>query len=87
MERELQEEIMMRRDKEVRDIREERLFQVRKILLIRHPAQRALGTPKERDQEVRDIKEERLFQFRGPFVKYRVIRRSGTSGIGDSSID
>jgi hypothetical protein len=31
MERELQEEIMMRRDKEVRDVREERLFQVRDV--------------------------------------------------------
>jgi hypothetical protein len=34
MERELQEEIMMRRDKEVRDVKEERrLFQVRNIVM------------------------------------------------------
>jgi hypothetical protein len=34
MERELQEEVMMRRDKEVRDVKEERrLFQVRNIVM------------------------------------------------------
>jgi hypothetical protein len=60
MERELQEEIMMRRDKEVRDVREERLFQVRKIRM-RHSVQ------------MRDVREERLFQVRkiGKSTSYR----------------
>ena len=61
MERELQEEIMMRRDKEVRDIREERLFQVR--ISGRRGSSRS-GYQGREALPGQDIREERLFQVR-----------------------
>ena len=54
MERELQEEIMMRRDKEVRDVREERLFQVRRDKEVRDVREERLFQVR-RDMEVRDV--------------------------------